>query len=318
MTDPSISVRPYVDADLDAVLDLLRASLGETPVLKRTPELFAWKHLANPFGRSIILVAEADERIVGLRAFMRWELKDPRGETLRCVRAVDTATHPDYQRRGIFRRLTLAALEAARSDGVAMVFNTPNPKSGAGYLRMGWQSVGPIGVLAAPGLGLLRGKVDGDRLPEIGDYLRRSSPIGALAIEDRPARGLRTPRTAAYLRWRFTEHPTARYARVDAKGSTAILRPNVRNGRRELVISDVFGPHPASAIGAALAAGRSTYVGGWFSGGSPERAAAARRGMLPIPRLTTLTLVANPLRTLPTDVGSLGSWDFASSDLELL
>jgi ribosomal protein S18 acetylase RimI-like enzyme len=231
---------------------------------------------------------------------------------------VDTATHPDYQRRGIFRQLTLAALEQATADGVDMVFNTPNPKSGAGYLRMGWQEVGPIGVLAAPGKGLLRGKVEDDRLPVVEDFIHEAAPIGELEIADRPAAGLRTPRTAAYLRWRFTQHPTAQYVRVDAGGSTAVVRLNVRSGRRELVISDVFGPEPSSAIGRTLRNGRAAYVGGWFSKGSPERSAAARRAMLPIPNVTTLTLVANPLRALPANVGSLSSWDIASSDLELL
>ncbi len=153
MPERTITVRPYIDDDLAAVLDLLRAALGETPLLRRTPELFTWKHIANPFGRSIMLLAEVDGRVAGLRAFMRWDLVTPEGETLRCVRAVDTATHPDFQRLGIFRRLTLAALEQAAADGIDMVFNTPNPKSGAGYLSMGWTEVGSIGVLAAPSRG---------------------------------------------------------------------------------------------------------------------------------------------------------------------
>jgi GNAT superfamily N-acetyltransferase len=318
MAESTISVRPFADTDLAQVLDVLRASLGETSLLQRTPELFAWKHLSNPFGRSIILVAEADDRIVGLRAFMRWELLTPSGDTLRCVRAVDTATHPDYQRRGIFRTLTMAAVEEARTDGVNLIFNTPNPKSGAGYLRMGWRPVGDIGVLAVPTRGMLRGRVAGDELPPPDDFITDPAPVGDLSVDDRPALGMRTPRTDAYVRWRFTEHPTARYVRVDGDGATAIVRPNVRGGRRELVISDVFGPRPARAIGRTIARSRAAYVGGWFSKGSPERTAAIRRGMVAVPRMTALTLVANPLTDMPSDVGSLAAWDIASSDLELL
>ncbi len=316
--EDAIVVRPYADRDLPGVLDLLRAALGETPVLRRTPELFTWKHVDNPFGRSILLVAEADGKIAGLRAFMRWELTTSEGVTLRCVRAVDTATHPDYQRRGIFRRLTLAALEAATADGVDMVFNTPNPKSGAGYLSMGWIEVGDIGVMAAPGRGALRGSAEPDDLPEPDDYLVDPLPVAQLTVTDRTPRGLRTPRTPEYLGWRFSAHPTARYFRIDAAESTAVVRPNVRNGRRELVLSDVLGPHPAKAIGAVHRRNRAAYMAGWFSAGSPERRAAVRRLMVPIPRVKTLTLVAKPLRTLPADVGSLDAWDLASSDLELL
>ncbi|HSF87491.1 MAG TPA: GNAT family N-acetyltransferase [Acidimicrobiia bacterium] len=318
MPDATVTIRPYADGDLSGTLELLEAALGETPLLKRTPELFAWKHLDNPFGRSILLVAEAEGRIAGLRAFMRWELETAAGQRLRCVRAVDTATHPEFQRRGIFSRLTRAALDAAERDGVDLVFNTPNPKSGAGYLKMGWQHVGAIGVLAAPSRGIVRGKPAQDQPPRPEDYLANPQPANNLEVSDRSAAGLRTPRTGAYLRWRFSQHPTARYVRIDRKGSTAIVRPNLRGGRRELVLSDVFGPHPGAAIGATIAQSRAAYVAGWFSEGSPERAAAMRRGLVPIPKLTTLTLVARPLRALPTDVGSLAAWDLASSDLELL
>ena len=40
--------------------------------------------------------------------------------------------------------------------------------------------------------------------------------------------------------------------------------------------------------------------------------------MLPVPRIRSLTLVANPLRELPIDVFDLPNWDLAMSDLELL
>ncbi len=317
MADDTITVRPFVDADLPEVLEVLRAALGETPVLRRTPELFAWKHFDNPFGRSIILLAEAEGRIAGVRAFMRWELTTPAGETLRCVRAVDTATHPDFMRRGIFRTLTTAALEAATEDGVDMVFNTPNDKSGAGYLKMGWVAVGDIGVMLSPSHRMVR-KSATEGLPDPADFLERPEPARRLPSVDRRPGGLRTRRTPEYLEWRFAGHPTAPYCRIDADGTTAVVRPNHRDGRRELVVSDVLGPHARRAIAAARRASRADYLAGWFSEGSPERAGAIRALMLPVPRLTALTLVARPLRELPVDVGSLSSWDLSLGDLELL
>jgi len=318
VAERTITVRPYVEGDLDGVLDLLRTALGETSLLRRTPELFAWKHQRNPFGPSILLVAECEERIAGLRALMRWDLVTVSGETLRCVRAVDTATHPDFQRLGIFRTLTMAAIDQATADGIDMVFNTPNPKSGAGYLSMGWVHVGDIGVMATPGRGVLRGRAKEDAPPDPVDYVSNPAPAQDLDVVDRPARGLRTPRRSDYLSWRFGEHPTVRYLRVDAGAATAVVRPNVRSGRRELVLSDVFGPSPARAVGAVIGRNRAAYLAGWFSAGSPERRAMVRRGVLPVPRMKTLSLVARPLRSLPVDVASLAAWDIASSDLELL
>ena len=137
------SIRPYDEADEDEVIGLLTAALGGGPAGERPAEFFRWKHQENPFGRSFGLVAEADDRIVGLRAFMRWEFVAG-DRRFKAVRAVDTATHPDYQGRGIFSQLTLEALDALRHEA-DFVFNTPNEKSLPGYLKMGgaWSARSP-------------------------------------------------------------------------------------------------------------------------------------------------------------------------------
>src|SRR3954462_4949881 len=96
-----LAIAPYTTADEPAVLDLLRSSLGEGPAGTRTAEFFRWKHLANPFGPSFMLVARSDGEIIGLRAFMRWRFSAG-GRDHAAVRAVDTATHPAHRGRGIF------------------------------------------------------------------------------------------------------------------------------------------------------------------------------------------------------------------------
>lgn len=309
------STRLLEDRDINQVLDLMRQSLGESPVLQRTPDLFRWKHIDNPFGRSISLVAEDAGRIVGLRTFMRWELVTPSGELLRCIRAVDTATHPDFQRRGIFRRLTEEGIEIAKSDGVDLIFNTPNSSSKPGYLKMGWREVGRIGAMVRPSIHLLGRGADENGDP--GRHLRNLAPAQDFAFADRTANGLRTPRSAEYLRWRFASHPTARYFSATRREATAVVRPHVRNGRREIVVADLFGP-PTDALRAAVRIKRSAYLATWFSAGSPERAAALRLWFLPVPGFTALTLVMRPLAELPPTLQSIDSWDLAVSDLELL
>lgn len=299
------------------VLELLELSLGTSPTLRRTPEWFGWKHSTNPFGESIMLVATDADQIVGLRAFMRWDLVTPDGARIRCGRAVDTATHPDHQRRGIFRTLTESAIEAARADGVDMIFNTPNPKSGSGYLKMGWQEVGRIGVMMAPRLTRLLARPKG-ATTQPADMLDDAVPATALDVVDRRPRGLRTPRSAEYLEWRFAGNPNASYFKVTAQSGTVVVRANIRNGRPELVISDMFGSDLRRSLVAARRRSRASYLVGWFSQGSPERAAAIRAGVLPVPYVKALSLVARPLTELPIDVGSLRSWDFSMGDLELL
>lgn len=301
--------------DVDEVLELLRVSLGEPPLLERTPELFAWKHFDNPFGESISMVATAADAIVGLRSFMRWQLQTPSGAMVRCARAVDTATHPAFLRRGTFRRLTEEAVEVAQSRAIDLIFNTPNTKSGSGYLSMGWTEVGSIGVMMRPTRHFLnvRGRHDTAGLPDAIEPAHwQRIPLSRAAL------GLRTPRTETYLNWRFGSHPTARYYKVATESGQAVVRPNMRRGRNELLISDLFGRDTHRAIRRAAKATNARYIATWFSQGTPERAAARRAGLVPMPGVTALTLMARPLRELDIDATSMSSWDLALSDLELL
>ncbi len=136
-------------ADEVQVLALIELALGRRPD-PRNAAFFAWKHRENAFGPSPAWVAVDGNRIVGLRTLMRWEF-ETRDRPVRAVRAVDTATHPDHQGRGIFSALTRRAVDELRAEGVDFVFNTPNDKSRPGYLKMGWQPVGrlPTGLRPA-------------------------------------------------------------------------------------------------------------------------------------------------------------------------
>lgn len=317
---PQVATRRFDAADVDEVLDVLRAALGETPVLRRTPQLWDWKHTDSPFGPSTVLVATVGDRIAGVRAVMRWQLDLPDGSSVACGRMVDTATHPDFQRMGIFRRLTNEVVEEVSAEGIELLFNTPNARSGAGYLSMGWERVGPIGVMVRPSprvLARLRGGAPGEA--PMGSFLRSwSDPAGVASVVGREPLGARTPRTPEYLRWRFSGHPGARYAALAVGGSAAVVRPNVRSGRRELVVSELLGPEPRSAARAVGKASSADYLVGWFSPRTPERRAAVGAGLVPVPRVEALTLVARPLVAGGPDVHNPAWWDLAMGDLELL
>ena len=130
------------------MLALLSDSLAGGPTGERSPEFFRWKHEASPFGRSPRWWPSTTGRVVGLRTFMRWEFGSG-GSSVRAVRAVDTATDEAHRGRGIFKLLTLAALDqmAGTAD---LVFNTPNSNSLPGYLKMGWQRVAEVPIQVRP------------------------------------------------------------------------------------------------------------------------------------------------------------------------
>jgi GNAT superfamily N-acetyltransferase len=251
---------------------LLQRSLGSDGD-PRYPELFAWKHDNNRFGASPMWVAVDDGRVVAFRALMRWEFVRG-GQVLRAVRAVDTATDPDYQGRGLFRTLTMHGLEAVRAEGVDFVFNTPNDQSRPGYLKMGWREVGrlpavvrftgPTGAVRA-----LRSRVPADRWStelEVGepvlDWLETGGPRDRLATPT-DVREIRTNIDDEFLAWRFGT-PLLMYRTVDDGDSAVIVRARMRGASKELAVVAEFGDPTATqrlAARVAKEAGSSYAIG---------------------------------------------------------
>jgi GNAT superfamily N-acetyltransferase len=339
-----VSVRPFALEDLPAVLTLLEASLGGGPAGRRPPEFFRWKHLESPFGPSFMLVAEHGGRLVGLRAFMRWRF-DAGGRTVRAARPVDTATHPDVQGMGIFTRLTRELLDLV-DDQVDLIFNTPNAKSGPGYLKLGWREVGrvPVEVRARRPLRLLGqlagsaggrgsgGAADAGHAPPpadaapVADVLQRSGEVHRLLEQGAAApAGLHTPRDLAYLRWRYGAAPLLGYrAVVDEDGGRltglAIFRVRPRGRLWESTVAEVLdGGDPAVArrlLRGVVAAAPVDHLTLHAPPGSRLAGASRRSGYLPSP--AGIRLMVKPLDPgiLP-DPTQLGAWSLSLGDLEV-
>jgi GNAT superfamily N-acetyltransferase len=338
--DSSIGIRSFEDADEPAILDLLRTTLGAGPGGWRSPDFFRWKHERNPFGRSFMLVAEAGERIVGFRAFMRWRF-EAGDYTMRAVRAVDTATHPEFQRRGVFSRLTTGALEGLREE-TDLVFNTPNARSRPGYLKLGWRDVGRVTVSARVRrpMRFLRGL----RSARTGSGVspRPSIPIEAQTAQkaladvdsvsslleeaDAPTGLLSTPKDVAYLQWRYGEAPLLDYhvVRETLHGrlaGLAIFRIRPRGTLWQCSIADVFvGGRDVRTAGRLLrqaaAAAPVDYAALRVPSRSTAARAAIRSGFVPTPG--GLTFVVNPLTEgLAPDPTDRRSWALSLGDVEV-
>lgn len=313
--------RPATADDDPAVLDLLRSSLGWRP---EDPDeaLFAWKHRENAFGRSPAWVATSDGRVVGYRTFMRWEFADG-GTThpLRAVRAVDTATHPDFRGLGIFRTLTLAAVDELSAEGVDLVFNTPNDQSRPGYLSMGWQVVGRLPVAMRPrgpagAVRALRARVPADLWSRPSDA---GAPAAELLADDHaltrllgslpPTRGVVTARSPAYLRWRYTLPELQYRAVAAAEGPAAglvVFRLRRRGPATELAVVEALTPSPGGArrlVTAALRQSRADYA--------IAIGAGLRQGLVPVPRQGPLLATRRLASTPP------GHWSLSLGDIEL-
>lgn len=261
-----MEIRAAQDADFGAIVAVCAAALGwdaDDP----NEEWFWWKHHRNPFGASPIWVAVDDGAIVAVRAFMRWRFA--RGDrSASVVRAVDTATLPTHQRRGLFSALTVHGLAELEADGVDFVFNTPNDQSRPGYLSMGWREVGPVPIAVRPvGFGslgrTLRARVPAAKwsLPcDAGESVtelirsRADEMVELLDAATGQGDGWRTPRSADYLAWRYGFGPL-RY-RALTLGSVAdglvVFRLRTRGPATECAVCEVLVPGPERRKGARL------------------------------------------------------------------
>lgn len=260
------------------------------------------------------------DRIAGFRSMLRWRFRDASG-VRQAVRAVDTATHPDYQRLGIFRTLTTAAIEELATDGVDFVFNTPNNNSRPGYLRMGWREVGRIptrfsivGSGSLPRIARARTAADKWSTPcavgqdvrhaeaELGDLIGLTPPLAAEGA-------LSTDRTVEHLVWRYGFEPL-HYRLVTTDDAAAIVRLRRRGAANEAVLAEMFSPNKSASRRLLRELRRTLDVDYILTLASPPH---------PAPWLPTLPRLGPRLtvRDLASSGPELSQFRFALGDIEL-
>ena len=261
MDHPEVEYRAYTREDEEQILDLLRVAMKQ----EAFPDLagfWRWKHYDNPFGESPGMVAIGDGKVVGLRVFLRWEWRvGP--TTFRAVRAVDTATHPEWKRHGIFEHMTTAMIERLTADGVDFIFNTPNQYSMPGYLKMGWTLVGRLPLRIRPqrptrlakvaaqrsGLGGATAILETVDNSAVLDVLRQDEVrhlvdrAGHAAAQRQDRNVFETAKTQAYLEWRYGQNRwyayKAAFRMKGDSGALVICRTSRRGALDELLVTDV-------------------------------------------------------------------------------
>jgi GNAT superfamily N-acetyltransferase len=315
-------VRPAEPGDDAAVIPMLRAALGKADD-PHYEAFLHWKHRENAFGESPAWVALHEDRVVGYRTFLRWRFLDEKDHEVRAVRAVDTATDPEYQGLGIFRRLTLRGVAELTLAGDGIVFNTPNDQSRPGYLKMGWSVARrlPVGVMPS-GLRSVRAMAR-SRVPaalwsestttglDAAEALADRSIATAL-LEHAPRAGFRTDRTPEYLAWRTSFAPL-RYrllltSAADPAAGGIVFRLRRRGQAVESSVVEELVPDwrtGARLIRRMLRETGADYAIGLRTGPSA--------GLLPLPGQGPL-LTTRPLAASPP---SPSAWALTMGDVEL-
>lgn len=228
-------IRKSTESDIPRIIQLLKASLGES-LIPKSEELWNWKHVSNPFGKSPVLIAEENEELVGVRAFMNWKYKHD-GNILQACRAVDTAVHPDFQGKGIFSKLTQKLLNQVKAEGIDLIYNTPNSTSTPGYLKLGWEKWDRLPLKIKPTF--FPSKKHKEEVITPWDSI--SSFLTQLEKHTMESSEVSTWMAPGYIAWRYQNCPIAKYhCATDLSSYLFVFR--VKEGRwgKELRICDLF------------------------------------------------------------------------------
>jgi len=109
---------------------------------KLSPEYLRWLYEDNPHGKVIGVDAFAGGRLAAHYAIIPRHYKFQSREFLAAL-SVNTATHPDFQGKGLFTKLAQRTYENAADKGVKFVIGAANANSIHGFLKkLGFTELG--------------------------------------------------------------------------------------------------------------------------------------------------------------------------------
>lgn len=147
------SIRAYADGDEERIFDLFRAVYPDRGwSLEYWRRSWCWIYKENPAaaGKIWIWLAEHEGRIVGQYAVIPVAMSIA-GKNVLGAQSVDTMTHPDYRRQGIFETLARKVYEQAHTDGIHIVYGFPNQSSYPGFVeKLNWFDITTVQIMFKP------------------------------------------------------------------------------------------------------------------------------------------------------------------------
>lgn len=239
------SPRPFRSGDEQTLMALTKL------VLERDIKLEEWRWLFrdNPAGQGIFSLADHDGKVVGQYVVIPIRML-VNGEEITSAQSMDTMTHPDYRRQGMFTTLANEVYVELEKRGIHAAYGFPNPASHPGFVKkLEWITLIDLPFRARP---LKPGAILAEKFGAASIMKAAGAPTGALFNRMYPMRKFSSDsdirkieffspefdelwnsvagsfncvvkRDAAYLNWRYVSKPGSDYSIFGAYDETNLL-----------------------------------------------------------------------------------------------
>jgi GNAT superfamily N-acetyltransferase len=122
--DEDFSVRSYRDGDEGEVIRLLQLVFDGWPKLDlecSSLEHWVWKYQQNPLNRLYITLCFSGEILIGCYHWIPNRVKSG-DEFLLCNLGADLAVHPNFRRKGVWRKMSSLNSKRAREEGIEFIY----------------------------------------------------------------------------------------------------------------------------------------------------------------------------------------------------
>lgn len=204
----------YSPADRDQIVNFFQ-ECG----YPHTTRFWEWINLESPDGPTIARYAQFEGKIIAAYAVLPRRLGLGRGEVLAGL-GIHLAAHPDYRSTWGTINLVKRLFKDCEANNLAFIYGFPNDNSWLISQRLlGWQAIADLPALEVDRRQLISRL---DPVSQTGLVLLQFTEAHASLLSRAQAAAVAPIKTAAYLNWRYANHPTHSYYLVEERQNGSV------------------------------------------------------------------------------------------------